>query len=160
MTVETRSEAQLAQDATALLRGVGQRVTKPRVAVLARVIAAGDAHVSADMLFEDVTAHDADVHRATVYRTLEGLTDAGVLSHVHLDRGVRAYHLADGARPAHGRHHLHGQCSRCGRVVDLPPGILGNAAERIREATGFELHASHAALSGLCEECASTRHSH
>lgn len=145
------TDADLERRAIALLRGIGQRVTKPRVAVLSRVIAAGSEHVSADALFDEVTAHDADVHRATVYRTLESLTAAGVLRHVHLDRGLRAYHLASVAEPAP---HLHAQCAGCGRVVDLPPGVLGDAAGRIREATGFRLDASHAALSGFCQDCA------
>lgn len=147
----TRSDADLERAATALLRGAGQRVTRPRVAVLARVIAAGSAHVSADALLEEVTTRAADVHRATVYRTLESLTEAGVLRHVHLDRGLRAYHLASVAGPAP---HLHAQCASCGRVVDLPPDVLGDAAERIRAATGFELDAAHAALSGRCRDCA------
>ncbi|MGH3743670.1 MAG: Fur family transcriptional regulator [Mycobacteriales bacterium] len=145
------ADAELEQTAIALLRGIGQRVTKPRVAVLSRVIAAGPEHVSADTIFDEVTAHHADVHRATVYRTLESLTEAGVLRHVHLDRGLRAYHLVSVSGPAP---HLHAQCSRCGRVVDLPPGVLGDAAERIRTATGFRLDAAHAALSGLCRGCA------
>lgn len=141
----------LEQAAVALLRGAGQRVTRPRVAVLARVIAAGSDHVSADTVLDDVSAHHADVHRATVYRTLESLTDAGVLRHVHLDRGLRAYHLASVTGPPP---HLHAQCSRCGRVVDLPPDALGDAADRIRTATGFRLDAGHAALSGVCADCA------
>lgn len=140
----------LEQRAVALLRGIGQRVTRPRVAVLSRVIAAGSAHVSAETLFDEFTAHDADVHRTTVYRTLESLTEAGVLRHVHLDRGLRAYHLASVVGPAP---HLHAQCARCGRVVDLPPGVLGDAAERIRTSTGFRLDAAHAALSGRCRDC-------
>lgn len=134
-----------------LLRQAGQRVTKARVAVLCAVLAAGTEHVSADDLLAQVAATTADVHRATVYRTLDSLTDAGVLRHVHLDRGLRAYHLAGSGRP---RAHLHAQCSRCGTVVDLPAEVLGNAAVRIRAATGFELDAGHAALSGLCAACA------
>ncbi|HEY5334971.1 MAG TPA: Fur family transcriptional regulator [Mycobacteriales bacterium] len=154
MTSEAASDTDLAQTAATILRGIGQRVTKPRVAVLSRVIAAGSEHVSADTIFDGVTAHDTDVHRATVYRTLESLTDAGVLRHVHLDRGLRAYHLAETAQTSGRAQHLHAQCARCGLVVDLPPGVLGGTGQRIRAATGFHLDASHAALSGLCENCA------
>lgn len=139
--------------ATDLLRAAGQRVTRARVAVLSAVLAAGAEHVSADDLLAQVAATDADVHRATVYRTLDSLTEAGVLRHVHLDRGLRAYHLAGTGRP---RAHLHAQCSRCGAVVDLPADVLGDAAAAIRAATGFELDAGHAALSGLCAACAGT----
>ncbi len=151
MTGTTALDAELA--ATRLLRGVGQRVTRPRVAVLSQIIAAGDEHLSADLLLEQVTQHHADVHKATVYRTLDALTEAGVLSHVHLDRGLRTYHLAESAGHRHAGH-LHAQCSECGRIVDLPPGVLGRAGARIEAATGFQLDASHTALSGRCQDCA------
>jgi Fur family ferric uptake transcriptional regulator len=138
--------------AVSLLHEIGQRVTKPRVAVLAQIIAAGDEHLTAEQLFEQVTANHADVHKATIYRTLESLTEAGVLTHVHLDRGLRAYHRAASVRL--GSSHLHAQCSTCGQVIDLPAGVLGRTAARIAVATGFQLDETHAALSGRCRACA------
>ena len=145
------SDPDLEQSATALLREVGQRVTKPRVAVLTRMLAAGSDHLSADEILDQVLARNSGAHRATVYRTLDSLTEAGVLRHVHLDRGLRAYHLVSHA-PETG-HHLHAQCTRCGGVVDLPPQVLGDTGARIRRATGFRLDATHAALSGICADC-------
>ena len=139
--------------AAELLRSVGQRVTKPRLAVLSCVLTAGEEHLSADVLLDRVLAADASVHRATVYRTLEGLTAAGVLQHVHLDRGLTAYHLADHAGQPAGTHHLHGQCSECGRIVDFPADVLGDAAARVKSATGFALDPTHVALSGTCAQC-------
>jgi Fur family ferric uptake transcriptional regulator len=94
------------------------------------------------------------VHRATVYRTLDGLTAAGLLCHVHLDRGLTAYHLANSAKGDQGAPHLHAQCSECGRIVDLPPHVLGDTAARIQRARGFRLDPTHVALSGLCQACA------
>jgi Fur family transcriptional regulator, ferric uptake regulator len=150
-----RDDEVYAARATALLRSVGQRVTKPRVVLLARIIAADGEHLSADALHEQVADSDPPIHRATVYRTLEGLTNVGVLRHVHLDRGLTAYHLVDRPPSAvHGRaEHLHAQCSRCGQVTDLPAHVLGDTAMRIRKASGFHLDASHVALSGLCKNC-------
>ena len=149
-------DADLAAQAVALLRSVGLRITRPRVAVLSLVVAAGDAHLSADDLLQQVTAQDADVHRATVYRTLDGLVGAGVVCHVHLDRGQRAYHLADTVAHPGGKLHLHAQCAECGRVIDLPPTVLGDAARRIHSASGFVLDPGHVALSGRCADCAAT----
>jgi Fur family transcriptional regulator, ferric uptake regulator len=150
-------DAALAARATSVLRAVGQRVTKPRVALLSCILAARGEHLSADVLHEQVADSDPPIHRATVYRTLEGLTAAGVLRHVHLDRGLTAYHLVDAARPATSQpraQHLHAQCSQCGRVTDLPADVLGDTAIRIRRASGFRLDASHVALSGVCKDCA------
>jgi Fur family ferric uptake transcriptional regulator len=149
----------LANEATELLRAAGQRVTKPRIALLSCVIAARGEHLSADALIEQVADSDPPIHRATVYRTLDGLTTAGLLRHVHLDRGLTAYHLVDGRGPTSSGHHhraehLHAQCSKCGKVTDLPAHVLGETAERIRRVSGFRLDASHVALSGVCKDCA------
>jgi Fur family transcriptional regulator, ferric uptake regulator len=152
-----RDHETLAAQATALLRGVGQRVTKPRVALLSCILAADGEHLSADALHEQVADSDPPIHRATVYRTLEGLTNVGVLRHVHLDRGLTAYHLVDAPRPSASHQpaeHLHAQCSQCARVTDLPADVLGDTAIRIRRASGFRLDASHVALSGRCKDCA------
>jgi Fur family ferric uptake transcriptional regulator len=145
--------AEQAAQATELLRSVGQRVTQPRVAVLAHVLAAGEDHLSADDILGLVSEHDDGVHRATVYRTLDGLVAAGILRHVHLDRGLTAYHLVDVAKRRGEPHHLHAQCGNCGRVVDLPAEVLGDTAERVRQISGFDLDASHVALSGRCAAC-------
>jgi Fur family ferric uptake transcriptional regulator len=154
-------DAPSAEDRAAeLLRSVGQRVTKPRVAVLSSVLAANEEHLSADELLERVTAADASAHRATVYRTLEGLTAAGLLQHVHLDRGLTAYHLTDSAGEHFSAPHLHGQCSRCGRIVDFPPDVLEDAVVRVARATGFTLDPAHVALSGLCTDCQGAGHRH
>jgi Fur family ferric uptake transcriptional regulator len=153
MAVRAGETTTAAERAAGLLRSVGQRVTKPRIAVLSCVLAAKEEHLSADELLERVVAADASVHRATVYRTLDGLTEAGLLQHVHLDRGLTAYHLTDTVGGHAAAHHLHGQCSRCSRIVDFPADILGDAAERVERATGFTLDPSHVALSGLCRDC-------
>lgn len=137
--------------AAALLRAVGQRVTHPRLTVLACLLEAEGEHLSADALLDQVAQRTPSVHRATIYRTLDGLTKAGVLSHVHLDRGLTAYHLATPAGTR--RHHLHAQCSRCGTVTDLPAEVLGDTIDRIERISGFRLDPSHVAFSGLCAAC-------
>ena len=158
--------------ALADLRGRGERVTPAREAVLRVVDAAdlGDEHLTAEQIGARVADLEPSVHRATVYRTLSALTDAGVLSHVHLGGSATVYHLAD--RPmerlaphpgpaaygqgdrGEGTHgHTHVQCVVCGRVQDAPAHVLDGAAERLRDALGFELDQAHAALLGTCPDC-------
>jgi Fur family transcriptional regulator, ferric uptake regulator len=145
-----------------VLRAAGQRVTRPRVALLACVLTSAGEHFSANELLEQMTLSEPSIHRATVYRTLEGLAKAGVLSHVHLERGLTAYHLSDDTRQAvseksaggNGQPHLHAQCTQCGEVVDLPASVLDDAATQVRAVSGFRLDASHVALSGRCKNCA------
>ncbi len=131
-----------------LLRSRGQRVTRPRVAVVEALTRLA-GHPSAEQVASEVATAAPGVHRATVYRTLEKLADLGVVTHVHMSHGTTAYHLSDtGSEP-----HLHVRCRECGRVLDLPPDLLDDARDRVAAEVGFELDTGHVALSGRCADC-------
>jgi Fur family transcriptional regulator, ferric uptake regulator len=144
-------DAQQAVDrATALLRARGDRMTGPRRAVLA-ALSARRTHLTADQVVSAVAEQDPTVHRASVYRTLETLTELGVVQHVHVGHGTTTYHLA-GDEP-----HLHAQCEECGAVIDLPGSVLDDVAVEVRRRYGFVLDPSHVALSGTCGACLARR---
>lgn len=132
------------------LREHGHRITMPRRAVI-DTLARAQEHPTVDRIAADVAERWPGMHLTTVYRTLETLTELGVVDHVHLAAGT-AYHLADsaGGRSAH----VHAQCRSCHRVVDLPEGVLDDVRREIDRATGFRLEPHHVALSGLCGDCA------
>lgn len=177
MTEPTGSVADSARvlRALAALRRGGERITPARSAVL-RVIDAADRseeHLTAEQVGARVGEFEPSIHRATVYRTLTSLTDAGLLSHVHLGGSGTVYHLvpdadesdeqdlayaaepasADGAH-THPHDHAHVQCVSCGRVVDVPPDALEGVARRLEAELGFHLDTAHAALLGRCADCA------
>ncbi|EWT02345.1 Fur family transcriptional regulator [Intrasporangium oryzae NRRL B-24470] len=149
--------------AVARLRSTGERVTPARYAVLRVIDAAdlADEHLSAEQVGTRVGALEPTVHRATVYRTLTSLTEAGVLSHVHLGGSATVYHLAVAGEPQHERAHEppgedghgHVQCVACGRVQDVPPHVLDGVAARLLDELGFALETTHAALLGTCADC-------
>ena len=144
---ETSPEARAAvETAAALLRRRRERMTAPRRAVLS-VLAQDTGHLSADQVVSAVATSAPGVHRASVYRALEALSQLGVVQHVHLGHGTTAYALA-GERP-----HLHGQCLSCGAVVDLPADLLDEVAGRLGADVGFALDPAHVALSGTCRTC-------
>lgn len=134
--------------ATRLLRDRGQRVTRPRLAVV-EALDRLPGHPSAEQVAAEVASAAPGVHRATVYRTLETLAEVGVVTHVHMSHGTTAYHLAS----AEGEPHLHARCGVCGRVLDLPPDLLDAARDRVAAELGFELDTGHVALSGRCADC-------
>jgi Fur family ferric uptake transcriptional regulator len=101
-----------------------------------------------------VAEDEPSVHRASVYRALEMLTNVEVVAHVHLGHGGTAYHLAT----PHQSAHLHAQCDQCGQVIDLPGDALEVASADISRRTGFQLDPRHVALSGRCAECAPSAH--
>ncbi|MDQ2660521.1 MAG: transcriptional repressor [Actinomycetota bacterium] len=135
--------------AVARLRQRGERVTAPRRAVLA-ALSSRPEHLTADEV--SALLDGANVHRATVYRTLDLLAETGVVSHRHTAGGATRYHLA---ATAAGREHLHGHCRSCGTVAVLPTDALDRVIARLRAVSGFHLEVEQSSLSGLCEKCAS-----
>ena len=137
------------ETAAGLLRARGERMTAPRRAVLS-VLAGDPGHLSADQVVSAVAAYDPGVHRASVYRALEALSQLGVVQHVHLGHGTTTYALAA------GRPHLHGHCQRWGTLVDLPGDLLDDVGARLAAESGFALDPAHVALSGVCRDCAAS----
>jgi Fur family transcriptional regulator, ferric uptake regulator len=129
----------------ALMKSHGDRLTTSRRAVI-DVVLAGDHHVTADEIVSRVAETHPEVHRATVYRTLDRLQEVGVLTHVHLGHGASTFHLND-------RPHHHAVCSSCGAVVEVPLSALDDLGHSLHEKHGFELASQHFALSGLCADC-------
>jgi Fur family ferric uptake transcriptional regulator len=145
VTSQPDAEAALERVA-ALLRARGDRMTGPRRAVVC-ALAARRTHLTADQVVAAVAEQDPSVHRASVYRTLETLSELGVVQHVHVGHGTTTYHLV-GEHP-----HLHAQCSSCGSVLDLPGSLLDVVAAQLLDEHGFELDPAHVALSGRCASC-------
>lgn len=143
--------------AVARLRSAGERLTPARYAVL-RVLDAADVsdeHLTAEQIGTRVAEAEPAVHRATVYRTLTSLVEAGVVSHVHLGGSATVYHLAPERPSAATLHsHAHVQCSSCGRVIDVPHDTFEPVAARLLDELGFRLDTTHAALLGTCSDCA------
>jgi len=136
--------------AVAALRAHGERVTDGRRAVI-DVLARTHEHLSADQVVAALESSHPLVHRATVYRTLEVLTELGVVSHLHATSGATHYHLAAAAV---GHAHLHAHCRSCGAVIVIPVDALADASARIAEETGFRIAPEQSTIAGVCRDCA------
>lgn len=125
-----------------LLRDGGHRITGPRRAVL-ETLARLEGHPSVEESYAALEQQHPNVHRTTVYRTLETLAELGVVTHVHMSHGTTAYHLTNSVT---GRGHLHARCLGCDRVFDLPGDLLDAVHRRLARESDFELDARHVAL--------------
>ena len=132
----------------AALRDRGERITVARRVVLTALDEAPD-HCSAEELASAVHRLHPEIHRATIYRTLEALTRLEVVEHTHLGHGPAVYHLAD-------RAHQHLVCEQCGAVVEVPAAAFSDLERALRMDYGFQMESRHFALVGLCERCART----
>ena len=77
-------------DVKSMLRDVGLRPTRQRMALGWILFGKGDRHVTAEMLYEEATKAKVPVSLATVYNTLHQFTDVGLLRQVAVD-GSKTY---------------------------------------------------------------------
>lgn len=128
------------------LRADGGRATSGRRAIIRSLITASNHHVTADELVARVQTDHPDVHRSTVYRTLDSLEDLGVIHRIALGSGGAVFHLVD-------RAHHHVVCTECGSVLEVSATTLAPALTRIEADTGYAVDGGHVVVSGICPTC-------
>jgi Fur family ferric uptake transcriptional regulator len=133
-------------EAAALLRSRGYRVTPQRVWVLAALLH-NDEHVTAEEVLQYVRRAYAQMNSSTVYRTLEILRHGGLASGTDLGDGRVRYHLGDKAR----HHHL--VCGRCGATIEVKDFVLQPLRETFLKEYRFRASLNHLAIPGFCERC-------
>ena len=125
----------------------GTPLTAQRRTVL-EVLVARDDHPTVDQIYQAVAERLPEVSRATVYRSLETLSELGLLKRVEHAGSVVRF---DGNTEAH--HHF--VCTRCGAIEDLPLdavrgheklAFLGQGAARAEEIAIL--------VRGTCAHCA------
>src|SRR6187431_1063305 len=77
-------------DVKSMLRDVGLRPTRQRMALGWILFAKGDRHLTAEMLYEEATKAKVPVSLATVYNALHQFTEVGLLRQVAVD-GSKTY---------------------------------------------------------------------
>jgi Fur family ferric uptake transcriptional regulator len=130
------------------LRQLGLRATASRLAVLVE-LHEREAPVTHEELMDALGQGNYD--RATIYRILSDLTDAGLLRRMDLGDHVWRYELLDACRKVEDDH-AHFLCEGCGAVSCLPPLELRVLEGRLPAMLqGAEIHVK---VTGRCAACA------
>ena len=124
----------------------GYRLTTPRRAV-AQLVADQVGHFSAADLVREARGRHLGIGRATIFRTLEVLSELGVVERLDLPSGEHAY---IGCAPTH---HHHVVCSSCGRAAEIPDAGLRTVVREVARRTGFRVEEHRLELFGLCPAC-------
>lgn len=129
------------------MRKMGFRWTNQRSLVTRAVFDSHD-HFSAEELLEVCRRMDRDVSRATVYRTLAMLEDAGFVEGLDTGDGGRKFEHVLGHR-----HHDHMVCNRCGMIIEFFDEELERRQELAAGKHGFTIQSHSLKLFGLCQDC-------
>lgn len=126
------------------LRQRGLRMTPQRQLVLDAVLDL--EHATPEQICAQVQLNAPAVNITTIYRTLDLLERLGLVQHNHLGHGAPSY-------SPQGHEHVHLVCHWCGTVTEVSPDLLDELGDRLRRDAGFQLDATHVALSGTCANC-------
>lgn len=129
------------------LRAYNHPVTPQRLRV-AEVLFGTHRHISADEIREVLEARGESIGKATIYRTLDLLSKAGLTREQDFGEGFRRYE----ARPARPRHE-HLVCTRCGKVIEFESDAVDRLESEIAALHRFRPSRHKLEIYGLCEEC-------
>jgi Fe2+ or Zn2+ uptake regulation protein len=132
-------------DIEAVFRAKGIPMTRQR-RLIWELFATGDRAATITEASDGL--RDAGIGQATVYRTVQLLTDLGLLVRVQDRRGDIGYT----APPIGHSHPL--VCGECRRVVRFDgEGDLTALESKLAGATGFVIYGHHLEVYGICPAC-------
>ena len=118
-------------DVNEMLQAAGLRPTRQRMALGWLLFGKGARHLTAEMLYEEATHAKVPVSLATVYNTLNQLTDAGLLRQVSVD-GTKTYFATN----VSAHHHFYLENNH--ELVDIPdPHLVLQKMPEVPE--GYEI---------------------
>lgn len=129
-----------------LLEEKGGRITGPRRAIVELMVNSERALSPVDV-FDQARIKHPKMGLVTVYRTLEILSELGLVERVHQPDGCHMY-----LRAANGHEHLM-ICSRCGKAAYFSGDDLSAFINRISKENGFLVQSHWLQLQGLCKDC-------
>jgi Fur family ferric uptake transcriptional regulator len=104
-------------------------------------------HFEAEQLIDDLKRAGFRVSRATIYRTLAKLVDAGLLR--RLEVGPRTFYEHDYGYPQH--EHLY--CQHCGQMIEFQNSAIEIIVREMARQHNFQATGHTFLIQGICAAC-------
>ncbi|MDR1396139.1 MAG: transcriptional repressor [Desulfarculales bacterium] len=130
-----------------IMKGKGRRATRQRLSIVG-ILYATRGHPTVEELHDELKKSMPGISRATVYRTVKLLKDAGLVMELHGDEGmirIEAVSLP--------KHHDHLICRQCGAVMEIRSPQLEKAQSELAREWGFFPEEQSHCIYGLCSSC-------
>lgn len=128
-----------------LLAQRGQRVTPQRVGIY-RYLTGTDTHPTAEEIYRALKPQFPGMSPATVYKTLELLTEMGLITELGFGHEPNRYDGNPGL-------HLNLICVSCGGISDVDEPLLEELVRQAAERSGFEVLQGRHEFYGRCPAC-------
>lgn len=132
------------------LQQEGYKLTPQREVTVATLLDKKEEHLSAEAVYMLVKQNYPDIGLATVYRTLEILTDIGVTYRTVFDDGLARYDLKRDEHQ-HFPHYL--LCLKCGTIEEINEDLLVEVERIVGQRYGFQVQDHRLTFHGVCSNC-------
>lgn len=132
------------------LHEAGFKLTPQREATVAVLLEKEKDHLSAEEVYMLVKEKSPDIGLATVYRTLEILTELNIINKISFNDGLARYDVRkEGAK--HFHHHL--LCIECGSIEEVHEDLLEEIEPIVESRFHFIVKDHRLTFHGICQEC-------
>lgn len=121
--------------------------TKQRKTIINEFLKLG-GHVPAEDLHDVVRSGGHNIGLATIYRTLNLLTEAGLVEKKQFTDGRWVFEVNEP-----GSHHDHLICLKCSKIVEFENDAIEELQKKVAKKHGFRLVDHNLDLFGYCPDC-------
>ena len=132
---------------TEYLRSQGKSVTPERLEILDEILELS-AHFKIDDIILKVTNSETKISRATVYRSIKTIEEAGLIKYLRSINDEKIYEVVE-------EHHDHMICEICGNIIEFHNKKLESLQNSICEQQGFTANRHTMKIFGVCKSCSS-----
>ena len=135
------------EDAAQTLQATGKRLTTQR-RLLLKVLAESRSHLDAEEIYALAKEKDPNISLATVYRTLNVLTETGIVQErANIRDGQRHYYEVT------DKIHYHFTCLGCQRVIEFEAPLIEQAIGELAERLNLDIVHTRVHADGYCPAC-------
>lgn len=132
------------------LSEAGYKLTPQREITIQVMVEQDSEHLSAEEIYIKVKDRNVGIGLATVYRTLEILTELKILNKITFQDGLARYDLKKN-ETNHQPHHL--LCLKCGSIEEVQQDLLKEVEDKIEHEYQFKITDHRLTFHGVCKEC-------
>lgn len=126
--------------------------TKQRAIIEQAMLEQNGKHFTVDIILDNLRRKGEAVGRTTVWRSLERLSDEGVIRKYVQAGESTCYQCVSDEGGCH--EHFHLKCEECGKLIHMECDMLSRIGSHIEAEHGFKVNPLKTVLYGKCCECA------
>lgn len=132
------------------LHAASYKLTPQREATVKVLLENEEDHLSAEDVYLLVKEKAPEIGLATVYRTLELLSELKVIHKINFGDGVARYEFR-AENQKHHHHHL--ICVQCGTVDEIEDDLLESVEKLVEQDFRFKITDHRLTFHGICHRC-------